>query len=82
MHASFYSHYCPCCYNFFFSFFQISNAEFVLVQSVQENANLRSKIVQSPDKLQVLYFSLIKYEMVIYKTGTTFMFIISNISTI
>nr|POE45881.1 kinetochore protein nuf2 [Quercus suber] len=32
---------------------KISNAEFVLVQSVQENANLRSKIVQSPDKLQV-----------------------------
>ncbi|KAK7839542.1 kinetochore protein nuf2 like protein [Quercus suber] len=31
---------------------EISNAEFVLVQSVQENANLRSKIVQSPDKLQ------------------------------
>ncbi|KAI7992511.1 hypothetical protein LOK49_LG12G00194 [Camellia lanceoleosa] len=31
---------------------KISNAEFVLVQSVQENANLRSKIVQSPDKLQ------------------------------
>ncbi|KAG8368779.1 hypothetical protein BUALT_Bualt15G0082200 [Buddleja alternifolia] len=31
---------------------QISNAEFALVQSVQENANLRSKIVQSPDKLQ------------------------------
>ncbi|KAB1223090.1 putative kinetochore protein nuf2 [Morella rubra] len=31
---------------------KISNAEFVLVQSFQENANLRSKIVQSPDKLQ------------------------------
>ncbi|KAK1374291.1 Nuf2 domain-containing protein [Heracleum sosnowskyi] len=31
---------------------QISSAEFALVQSVQENANLRSKIVQSPDKLQ------------------------------
>lgn len=31
---------------------KISNAEFALVQSVQENANLRSKIVQSPDKLQ------------------------------
>lgn len=31
---------------------KISNAEFLLVQSVQENANLRSKIVQSPDKLQ------------------------------
>ncbi|KAJ6683531.1 hypothetical protein OIU85_007241, partial [Salix viminalis] len=30
----------------------ISRAEFQLVQSVQENANLRSKIVQSPDKLQ------------------------------
>uniref|UniRef100_A0A2N9F3U5 Kinetochore protein Nuf2 N-terminal domain-containing protein n=1 Tax=Fagus sylvatica TaxID=28930 RepID=A0A2N9F3U5_FAGSY len=31
---------------------KISNAEFALVQAVQENANLRSKIVQSPDKLQ------------------------------
>ncbi|KAF3452622.1 hypothetical protein FNV43_RR03055 [Rhamnella rubrinervis] len=31
---------------------KISSAEFVLVQSVQENANLRSKIVQSPDRLQ------------------------------
>lgn len=31
---------------------KVSNAEFALVQSVQENANLRSKIVQSPDKLQ------------------------------
>ncbi|XP_050208771.1 kinetochore protein NUF2 homolog isoform X2 [Mercurialis annua] len=31
---------------------EISKAEFDLVQSVQENANLRSKIVQSPDKLQ------------------------------
>ncbi|KAJ6741070.1 MEMBRALIN/KINETOCHORE PROTEIN NUF2 [Salix purpurea] len=31
---------------------EISRAEFDLVQSVQENANLRSKIVQSPDKLQ------------------------------
>ncbi|KAL6989598.1 hypothetical protein U1Q18_015349 [Sarracenia purpurea var. burkii] len=31
---------------------KISSAEFVLVQSVQENASLRSKIVQSPDKLQ------------------------------
>ncbi|KAJ6691078.1 MEMBRALIN/KINETOCHORE PROTEIN NUF2 [Salix koriyanagi] len=31
---------------------EISRAEFELVQSVQENANLRSKIVQSPDKLQ------------------------------
>ncbi|XP_052886265.1 kinetochore protein NUF2 homolog isoform X2 [Gossypium arboreum] len=31
---------------------KISKAEFDLVQSVQENANLRSKIVQSPDKLQ------------------------------
>ncbi|KAJ8768236.1 hypothetical protein K2173_021176 [Erythroxylum novogranatense] len=30
----------------------ISKAEFDLVQSVQDNANLRSKIVQSPDKLQ------------------------------
>ncbi|KAF9679053.1 hypothetical protein SADUNF_Sadunf07G0100000 [Salix dunnii] len=32
---------------------EISRAEFDLVQSVQENANLRSKIVQSPDKLQL-----------------------------
>ncbi|XP_047333644.1 kinetochore protein NUF2 homolog [Impatiens glandulifera] len=31
---------------------KLSSAEFALVQSVQENANLRSKIVQSPDKLQ------------------------------
>ncbi|KAJ4967610.1 hypothetical protein NE237_019459 [Protea cynaroides] len=31
---------------------KISNAEFLLVQSAQENAKLRSKIVQSPDKLQ------------------------------
>ncbi|KAK4343291.1 hypothetical protein RND71_036385 [Anisodus tanguticus] len=31
---------------------KISNADFALVQAVQENANLRSKIVQSPDKLQ------------------------------
>lgn len=31
---------------------EISRAEFDLVQSVQENVNLRSKIVQSPDKLQ------------------------------
>ncbi|KAG9135465.1 hypothetical protein Leryth_007225 [Lithospermum erythrorhizon] len=31
---------------------EITNAEFTLVQSLQENANLRSKIVQSPDKLQ------------------------------
>ncbi|OMO64924.1 Kinetochore protein Nuf2, partial [Corchorus capsularis] len=31
---------------------KISKAEFDLVQSVQENANLRSKIVQSPDILQ------------------------------
>ncbi|KAL3620860.1 hypothetical protein CASFOL_035772 [Castilleja foliolosa] len=31
---------------------KISDAEFALVQSVQENASLRSKIVQSPDKLQ------------------------------
>lgn len=34
---------------------QISQAEFDLVQSVQQNADLRSKIVQSPDKLQVPY---------------------------
>ncbi|ONI36128.1 hypothetical protein PRUPE_1G570900 [Prunus persica] len=32
---------------------KISSAEFALVQSVQESANLRSRIVQSPDKLQV-----------------------------
>ncbi|TXG53512.1 hypothetical protein EZV62_022681 [Acer yangbiense] len=31
---------------------QTSQAEFDLVQSVQQNADLRSKIVQSPDKLQ------------------------------
>ncbi|KAL4354589.1 hypothetical protein GQ457_06G015810 [Hibiscus cannabinus] len=31
---------------------KISKAEFDLVQSVQENANIRSKIVQSPDKIQ------------------------------
>ncbi|EPS66479.1 hypothetical protein M569_08298, partial [Genlisea aurea] len=31
---------------------RISEAEFSLVQAVQENASLRSKIVQSPDKLQ------------------------------
>ncbi|XP_076926287.1 kinetochore protein NUF2 homolog, partial [Bidens hawaiensis] len=31
---------------------QISGAEFALVQAAQENASLRSKIVQSPDKLQ------------------------------
>ncbi|QCD84600.1 kinetochore protein NUF2 homolog [Vigna unguiculata] len=31
---------------------KISNAEFTLVQSVQENANLRSQIAQSPDKVQ------------------------------
>ncbi|CAN8245060.1 unnamed protein product [Cochlearia groenlandica] len=31
---------------------KISKAEFDLVQTVQENANLRSQIVQSPDKLQ------------------------------
>ena len=47
----------------FYSFFvfplaKISSAEFALVQSVQENANLRSKIIQSPDKLQVLLISL------------------------
>ncbi|KAJ1386124.1 Nuf2, N-terminal domain superfamily [Sesbania bispinosa] len=33
-------------------FVRISNAEFTLVQNVQENANLRSKIAQSPDKVQ------------------------------
>ncbi|CAA0841498.1 Unknown protein [Striga hermonthica] len=31
---------------------KISNAEFALVQTAQESASLRSKIVQSPDKLQ------------------------------
>ncbi|KAK9151068.1 hypothetical protein Syun_009377 [Stephania yunnanensis] len=31
---------------------KISNADFALVQSAQENAKLRSKIVQSPEKLQ------------------------------
>ncbi|XP_020213293.1 kinetochore protein NUF2 homolog [Cajanus cajan] len=31
---------------------KISNAEFTLVQNVLENANLRSKIAQSPDKVQ------------------------------
>ncbi|XP_010508072.1 PREDICTED: probable kinetochore protein NUF2 [Camelina sativa] len=31
---------------------EISKAEFDLVQTVQENADLRSQIVQSPDKLQ------------------------------
>ncbi|CAL5214321.1 unnamed protein product [Lathyrus oleraceus] len=31
---------------------KISGAQFSLVQSVQENANLRSKIAQSPDKVQ------------------------------
>ncbi|ESW31578.1 hypothetical protein PHAVU_002G249700 [Phaseolus vulgaris] len=31
---------------------KISNAEFTLVQNVQENANLRSRIAQSPDKVQ------------------------------
>ncbi|PHT51282.1 hypothetical protein CQW23_11029 [Capsicum baccatum] len=31
---------------------KISNADFALVQAVHDNANLRSKIVQSPDKLQ------------------------------
>nr|GLL28687.1 probable kinetochore protein NUF2 [Ipomoea trifida] len=31
---------------------KISNVEFALVRSAQENAHLRSKIVQSPDKLQ------------------------------
>ncbi|CAJ2677209.1 unnamed protein product [Trifolium pratense] len=31
---------------------KISSAEFRLVQNVQENGNLRSKIVQSPDKIQ------------------------------
>ncbi|XP_027347793.1 kinetochore protein NUF2 homolog [Abrus precatorius] len=31
---------------------KISNAQFALVQTVQENASLRSKIAQSPDKVQ------------------------------
>ncbi|RHN42784.1 putative kinetochore protein Nuf2 [Medicago truncatula] len=31
---------------------KISDAEYRLIQSVQENANLHSKIVQSPDKVQ------------------------------
>ncbi|XP_010243867.1 PREDICTED: kinetochore protein nuf2 [Nelumbo nucifera] len=31
---------------------KISNAEFLLLQSAQENAKLQSKIVQSPEKLQ------------------------------
>ncbi|KAK4802961.1 hypothetical protein SAY86_001164 [Trapa natans] len=31
---------------------QMSSAEYMLVQSVQENAKIRSEIVQSPDKLQ------------------------------
>ncbi|CAI9103304.1 OLC1v1001762C1 [Oldenlandia corymbosa var. corymbosa] len=31
---------------------KIQNAEFALIQSVQENGSLHSKIVQSPDKLQ------------------------------
>ncbi|PHT40156.1 hypothetical protein CQW23_19010 [Capsicum baccatum] len=31
---------------------KISNADFALVQAVHDNANFRSKIVQSPDKLQ------------------------------
>ncbi|KAJ4822327.1 hypothetical protein Tsubulata_013466 [Turnera subulata] len=30
----------------------VENAEFDLIRSAQENANLRSKIVQSPEKLQ------------------------------
>ncbi|CAL5438858.1 unnamed protein product [Camellia sinensis] len=41
---------------------KISNAEFVLVQSVQENANLRSKIVQSPDKLQIVHKSSMTHD--------------------
>jgi kinetochore protein Nuf2 len=36
---------------------EISKAEFDLVETVQENANLRSQIVQSPDKLQVYFYS-------------------------
>lgn len=47
---------------------QISSAEFALVQAVQENANLRSKIVQSPDKLQVLVM-LIFEEYCVVKPG-------------
>ena len=77
MHAYFCNYYFSRCYSFFF-FFQISNAEFALVQAVQENANLRSKIVQSPDKLQV-FLSLNKYVILIHKTGTTLMLILSKI---
>ncbi|MED6168001.1 hypothetical protein PIB30_008023 [Stylosanthes scabra] len=33
---------------------KISNAEFTLSQNAQENENLRSKIAQSPDKIQAL----------------------------
>ncbi|PNX74764.1 kinetochore protein Nuf2-like [Trifolium pratense] len=32
-------------------FWKISGAEFRLVQNVQENGNLRSKVAQSPDKV-------------------------------
>jgi len=35
---------------------QVSDAEYKLIQNVQENANLRSKIAQSPDKVQVSSF--------------------------
>lgn len=32
---------------------QIANVDFKMAQNVQENATLRSKIAQSPDKVQV-----------------------------
>lgn len=38
--------------------FQISQADFELVKIVQENSKLLSKIVQSPDKIQVFFFFL------------------------
>lgn len=40
---------------------QVSQAEFELVQSVQQNAELRSKIVQSPQKLQVSNVAFTKF---------------------
>ena len=54
---------------FIFSLLQISKAEFDLVQAVQENANLRSLIVQSPDKLQVYFlFRLAREKDFVYRT--------------
>ncbi|KAJ9538202.1 hypothetical protein OSB04_030935 [Centaurea solstitialis] len=41
---------------------KISSAEFALVQSAQENASLRSEIVQSPDKLQVEFILAVIFE--------------------